>query len=118
MILAAMIIGAILGGLVASNKGRNIFVWAVLCGIMPLALFILFAIPRQPQIGVWRPCPFCLTVVPWSATVCASCKNSLPRAHVHPCAYCAAPIWAGQNVCTSCGQKDTTEEKHYDIEKT
>ncbi len=117
MLLAAMLVGAILGGIIANNKGRNVFLWAVLCGVMPLILFVLFALPRQPQAGVWRPCPFCLSIVPWKATVCARCKNTLPIAQVHPCAYCGGPIWSGQDACARCGRKDVLQETENTSEK-
>ncbi len=78
MILAIMAIAAIVGGLVAHNKGRMVFLWTVLCGLIPLALLILFALPRIPQLGVWRPCPFCFHVIPWQASACAACLRQVP----------------------------------------
>lgn len=103
MVLAIMIIGGIVGGLLAYNKGRNLFFWTVLCGIMPLCLLILLVLPRIAQQNVWRPCPFCLRIIPWQAKVCHACRREVPPPHWVECKFCSGTIWAGQNTCSKCG---------------
>ncbi len=103
MYRAAMLIGAILGGIIAHNKGRNILFWTVACGLLPLLLLVLLALPRRPKHGEWRPCPFCMAVVPWTATVCAYCRREMPPPHSAPCKYCGAEVWAGHDTCPQCG---------------
>lgn len=42
MILIIMVIAALIGGFVAQSKGKNVFLWFILCGFFPLALIFLF----------------------------------------------------------------------------
>jgi len=39
-IVVALVAGLI-GGFMASSKGKNVFLWFILCGIFPLAIVIL-----------------------------------------------------------------------------
>lgn len=110
MYLAVMIVGGLLGGLVAHNKSRNLFFWTVCCGVMPLLLLILLALPRLSREGVWRPCPFCLRVIPWEAKVCAACRREVPPPRTEACAYCGATVWAGQDHCPKCGNSAPWKE--------
>ncbi len=113
-----MLIGGFLGGIVAQNKGRNIFFWTLLCGIMPLTLLILLALPKLAQLGISRPCPFCLRIIPWDASVCAYCQERVPRPQTCPCAFCGNTIWTGQSHCSSCGKPtDNTQPPHKQISK-
>ncbi len=115
MYLAIMAIGGIVGGLVASNKGRMVFVWTVACGLMPLALLILLALPRLPKVGVWRPCPLCLRIIPWQATVCAACLRNVPPPHAETCPFCTTLIWAGEGTCSKCGR--SPQDEHNESKK-
>lgn len=36
-----MIAAALIGGFVAQSKGKNVFLWFILCGFFPLALIFL-----------------------------------------------------------------------------
>ena len=107
MYLAAMILGGILGGVVAYNKGRAVFFWTVACGLLPLMLLILSALPRLPQQGVWRPCPFC---IPWQAGVCSHCRRDVPPPRSTLCRYCGDAVWAGQERCSRCGNPSPWKE--------
>ena len=109
MYLAIMLIGGILGGLIAHHKGRNVLLWTLLCG-MPLMLLILLALPRIPRQGLLRPCPFCLRIVPWQAKVCAYCRRDLPPPRSAECKYCNATVWAGQERCPRCGNPSPWSE--------
>lgn len=102
MIIVIMLIGGFLGGLIAQNRGRNMFVWTVFCGIIPLMLLVLFALPRLPVLNQWRPCPYCLSIIPWSAQVCKVCRNDVPPAYCEPCNYCGKLVWAGMDSCKKC----------------
>lgn len=102
MHLVIMILGGLLGGITAYYKGRNIFFWTVVCGF-PLSLLILLALPRLPREGQWRPCPFCLRIIPWQAQVCAQCRRDVPPPHNASCKYCNSTVWAGQDRCPRCG---------------
>ena len=104
MHIVLMLAGGVLGGVVSWNKGRNVFLWTILCGVMPLFVLLLVALPRIPREGVWRPCPFCLKIIPWQAHVCAYCQRDVPPPRAVNCRYCNTTIWAGQDVCPRCGQ--------------
>lgn len=103
MHLVVMIVGGILGGVAAHNKGRSLLFWTLACGILPLLLLVLLALPRLPQEGVWRPCPFCLRIIPWQARACSFCRRDVPAPRCAPCDYCNAVVWAGQSRCSRCG---------------
>ncbi len=105
LIVIAMLVGGIMGGIVAQNKGRNLFFWTLLCGVMPLCLLILFALPKLAQQGVTRPCPFCLRIIPWQAKICGYCGQKVPRAQVHSCEFCGQNLWQGENPCPHCGKQ-------------
>ncbi len=108
-----MLVGGILGGIISQNKGRNIFFWTIFCGLMPLTLLILLALPKLAQAGISRPCPFCLRIIPWHARVCAYCQKKVPVPHTHPCVYCGAPLWAGESHCSACKKPaDTSPATH------
>lgn len=111
MYLAVMIVGGLLGGILSLHKGRNPFLWTVLCGIVPLVLLILLALPRLPRQGVWRPCPFCLRIIPWQAGVCSYCRREVPPPHWERCRYCQNIVWAGQQRCAACGNPAPWEER-------
>ncbi len=105
LIPVLMLVGGILGGIVAQNKGRNLFVWTLLCGLMPLCLLILFALPKLAQQGVSRPCPFCLRIIPWHARICAHCQQHVPLTKVQECAYCGEKSWQGEEHCPNCKER-------------
>ncbi len=108
LILVMMLVGGILGGIVAQNKGRNLFFWTLLCGLMPLCILILFALPKLAQWGVTRPCPFCVRIIPWKAQICGYCGQHVPRPQERPCAYCGSHLWIGENVCPQCGKENAS----------
>ncbi|MEG2172047.1 MAG: zinc ribbon domain-containing protein [Desulfovibrionaceae bacterium] len=111
MVLAIMLIGGIIGGLLAYNKGRMLLFWTLVCGLMPLCLLILLVLPRLPQPGVWRPCPFCLRIIPWQAQVCHVCRREVPPPLSVPCKFCGTTVWAGQKVCSKCGNPAPWKEE-------
>ncbi len=105
LILVIMLVGGILGGIVASNKGRYIFLWTLLCGIMPLCLLILFALPKLAQPGISRACPFCMRIIPWKANICGYCTQRVPAPHSSTCQYCGETLWQGEKTCPTCGHE-------------
>ena len=42
VIFIIMIVAALIGGFVAQSKGKNVFLWFILCGFFPIALIFLF----------------------------------------------------------------------------
>lgn len=41
MIFVIMLIAALIGGFMATSKGKNVFLWFVLCGLFPIAILFL-----------------------------------------------------------------------------
>ncbi|MYC08217.1 MAG: hypothetical protein F4X57_13770 [Chloroflexi bacterium] len=39
--IVPLLVGALFGALAASHKGRRVWLWAILCGILPISLFFL-----------------------------------------------------------------------------
>ncbi len=103
-IVIAMLLGGILGGLVSHNKGRNIFFWTLLCGIMPLCLLILLVLPTLAQQGISRSCPFCMRIIPWQASICSFCRQRVPAPQRELCAFCGSEYEQGKNSCPHCGK--------------
>jgi RNA polymerase subunit RPABC4/transcription elongation factor Spt4 len=99
-----MIVGGVLGGLVAGNKGRNVLGWTLACGVMPLLVLILFALPVLPRAGVSRVCPHCLRVIPWQADTCAYCRREVENPGGALCAACGRLISEQEKFCSNCGR--------------
>lgn len=98
-----MIIGGLVGGLVAGNKGRNVLGWTLACGILPLLLPVLFALSVLPRPGISRICPHCLRVIPLPAAVCAYCRRDVPPPDETFCTGCGKRLSDQEKFCPDCG---------------
>lgn len=49
MVVVVVTIFGSLGGIVASNKGRSVALWSVLCGILPPLLILLLCLRRLDE---------------------------------------------------------------------
>ncbi len=105
-----MLLSGILGGIVAQNKGRNLFLWTLLCGIMPLCVLILLALPTLPQYGVTRLCPHCLRIIAWQAKLCGYCGQRVFIPHKDECAFCGSDMTTDEQTCSSCGREKTNTQ--------
>jgi|SRR5579871_5288369 len=80
MILLGLI--AVLGlitAVIANNKGHNMFLWWLFgSAFFIVALPIALIMKPKPRSGVTRSCPFCMEVVPATASVCRQCHRDLP----------------------------------------
>ncbi len=112
-ILIIMLVGGVLGGVISQNKGRNVFFWTIFCGLIPLTLLILLALPKLAQVGLSRPCPFCLRIIPWHASICSYCQAKVPTPHTHPCPFCGGALWVGESHCSTCGKAADTKPVTY-----
>ena len=63
----------ILGSIIASKKGRNPFLWGLVCFIFPLLILVIGIAPAMVKTGKTRQCPYCSKVLPESATECRYC---------------------------------------------
>ncbi len=70
---------AIVGAIVAGNKGFNASAWFVGCLLLPLAILILLALPpRARPGGTTKTCPQCAQTVMAAAKLCRFCGYEFP----------------------------------------
>ena len=73
-----MIVAGILGGIIASNKGRSVVGWTIGCALLPIVLLILLALPRTdraPLPSDSMTCPRCAETIKAAAQVCRFCGH-------------------------------------------
>lgn len=92
----------IAGALVAHHKGRNYVVWFALCLVFPLALLILFFLPRRFRRGLNKACPYCGGIVGRDALRCGRCGRELPIDMVE-CPGCGRFVQSG-DYCPECNR--------------
>jgi RNA polymerase subunit RPABC4/transcription elongation factor Spt4 len=97
------VIAAVIGGYVAYRKGRNMFLWGLACGIMPLAVIVVLILPPVLKKGQTKRCPHCSRIIPASDTVCRYCKKELPIELVQ-CKECGSFV-PEQDYCAQCHRK-------------
>ena len=68
----------ILGGIIASKKGRNPLLWGALCFIFPLMLLAIGIMPAVVRSGRTKQCPYCNKVISESDTHCRFCGKEMP----------------------------------------
>lgn len=74
-----LLIPAVLGGILARNRGRNIAVWAVLSAIFPIFIMVIyFEKPVREVAGGFKRCPSCKEYNPWKAAQCKYCSTEFP----------------------------------------
>lgn len=93
MIIFLWIMCGVLTGVIASNKGRSVGLWALYgFALGPLAVIHAFAShTNTTQVeadavaaGTLRKCPFCAELVKREALICRHCRSELPRVDVEP----------------------------------
>ena len=78
MIFIIMIVAGILGGIIASSKGRSVVGWAIGSALLPIVLLILLALPRTdraPLPSDSMTCPRCAETIKAAAQVCRFCGH-------------------------------------------
>ena len=76
-ILLWFIIPGIIGGIVASRKGRSGLIWFLLCAILPVLVLIPPFLSQVPRKGKFAVCPACNEIINWHATICKHCHTEL-----------------------------------------
>jgi len=72
--LVVVIIPAIVGGRLASLRGRNPLLWGTACGIFPIFLLVSwFNKPIKEVPGGFRICPGCKEWIRWKDPSCRYC---------------------------------------------
>lgn len=98
-----MIVGGLLGGLIADNKGRNVLGWTLVCGIVPLLILVLCVLPALPKAGISRACPHCLRIIPLQADTCAWCRRQVDPPTESICPGCGRILPPHESFCSTCG---------------
>lgn len=71
------IIFAVTGGVMASNRGRNFFLWGVCSALFPICIMIVwFEKPVKEVKGHFRKCSSCGEWIKWKETICRYCSTS------------------------------------------
>ena len=91
------------GGLIANKKGRDKFVWAILCFIFPPLVLAILMIPPKVTKGITRRCPDCGKIVSKNDTVCRYCKKEMPIELVQ-CQECKSFV-PDKEYCMNCNKK-------------
>ncbi|MEC4676374.1 MAG: double zinc ribbon domain-containing protein [Nitrospirota bacterium] len=102
-LLILNIVAAMAGGIIADRKGRNYLVWAVLCFILPVSVFLLVMLPPQIARGRTRKCPHCSRIVSEKETICRFCNRELPINLVQ-CDACGSFV-PEKDYCMQCNKK-------------
>ena len=93
----------ILGGIIASKKGRNPFFWALICFIFPLSILAIGIMPPMLKRGATKQCPYCKKAIRGSATECSSCGKGMPI-NLVKCEECGSFVPEG-DYCMQCRKK-------------
>jgi hypothetical protein len=72
-------IPAAAGGWLAANRARSVIGWALLCGLFPVFLLVIyFHKPLREVEGKFRLCPNCREFIKWREPACKYCQTPLP----------------------------------------
>ncbi len=102
-ILLLRAVAGVIGGYVAHRKGRNMLIWGLACGIMPLVIIVVLILPPVLARGQTKRCPNCSRIVPAGDTVCRYCKRELPIELVQ-CRECGSYV-PMRDYCSHCHRK-------------
>jgi hypothetical protein len=102
VVLFQVLVG-ILGAVVAAKKGRNPFVWGLVCFIFPLVIVVLGFLPPVLKTGRTRLCPYCSKMLQESATECKYCGKEMPINMVQ-CKECGSFV-PEKDYCMQCNRK-------------
>lgn len=101
-IIFQVLIG-ILGAIIASKKGRNIFVWGLACFIFPLTIFVIGIAPPLLKSGKTKQCPYCKRTLQEADTKCRYCEKEMPI-NLIQCRECGSFV-PERDYCMQCNRK-------------
>ena len=78
IIIILLLTPAIIGGVLASSKGRSVLAWVLLSLFFWFApIILLFLQPLKEVEGKYRECPKCKEIIKWHAQVCKHCHSEI-----------------------------------------
>lgn len=93
----------ILGGIIASKKGRNPLLWGLLCFIFPLLILVIGIAPALLKSGKTKQCPYCGKALKASDAECRHCEKEMPINLVQ-CKECGNYV-PDKDYCMQCSRK-------------
>jgi hypothetical protein len=80
LIFLVVIVSGACGGFLATNRGRSVIAWCLLCALFPpLLLVIYLAGPLCEVEGKFRRCANCGAFVKWHEPACRHCRTKQPE---------------------------------------
>ncbi len=101
--LILSIIAGILAGTIAYRKGRNYFIWAIICFFFPLLILILLLLPPILSGGRTKQCAYCARIINESDRACKYCSREQPINLVQ-CKECGSYV-PEKHSCEHCAKK-------------
>ncbi len=92
----------ILGGIIASRKGRNPLIWGVLCFILPLLILVIGIAPSLLKSGKTKQCPYCGKTLKGSDSECRFCEKEMPI-NLIQCKVCGSYV-PDKDYCMQCNK--------------
>lgn len=75
-VFLVIVIAGMSGGFMAADRGRRVFIWCLICALLPPFLLLLYyAKPLREVEGFFRKCVKCGELIKWRATVCKYCMR-------------------------------------------
>ena len=85
LLLLVIVIPGIIGGILAANRARSVFLWGVLSAIFPVFLLVIYYHkPLREVQGKFRQCPACKEFQGWNNIVCKYCNADLREGREEP----------------------------------
>lgn len=97
------ILVGILGGIIASKKGRNPLLWGGICFIFPPLILVIGIAPQLTKRGKTKQCTYCSKVLKESDTECRYCGKEMPINLVQ-CTECGSYV-PERDYCMQCNRK-------------